>query len=505
MLKKILLLMVLFLGACTAEPEGEVGTPLEPSIPVLLEGKVNWADLKIHGVYRQYKYDTSKGDQTRAHTGLKTGSDADKYFDINPNYLKDGYEYPTPGYRIPLTIHANNDDPTKGLYSIWDKGTSFIFPQPYTGSYPSRAKDRDQRRSTAGLYIAIKTDSPTIVIDYDYFKPATGGRDGSGVDVYEVNSGQTTFKETVLRNVATQKGAVTVNTGATLGNSKELMFLLPSYNGFNDLDFTFEDGAKSYSAYPYDENKVNIQKPILVYGTSIDQGDGAGRLRPGLTMWSRVMRATQREVINLGVAGSSMMEYKMADFLTNIEAEIFIMNPAWNLTSSSYTSDSANGNGAPANMKNEEIVKRALNMITNYRAAHKDTPIIVMSQLIKQTDGSGKYPNDDKIKLTTDLSKVPGADSTINPDGYYYSRESALLKTAYTQATNQGVTKLYFLDQKIDKAMYDGDKVGFPNFIDNAGGLHYGDKGMLDSANFILEEIKANVPSVYNGPVPIIE
>ena len=41
MLKKILLLMVLFLGACTAEPEGEVGTPLEPSIPVLLEGKVN--------------------------------------------------------------------------------------------------------------------------------------------------------------------------------------------------------------------------------------------------------------------------------------------------------------------------------------------------------------------------------------------------------------------------------------------------------------------------------
>ena len=476
--------------------------PVDPLKPVLLEGKVNWADLKIHGVYRQYKYDTSKGDQTRAHTGLKDGTDVQKYFDINPNYLKDGYEYPTPGYRLPLTIHANNDDTTKGLYSIWDKGTSFLFPQPYTGDHPTRAGDKDQRKSTAGLYIAIKTDSPTIVIDYDYFKLGARGRERSGVDVYEVNSGQPTYKDTILDGSIAKKGTVTVYTGATLGNSKELMFLLPTYNGFDNLDFTFEAGAKSYSAYPYNENKVNTQKPILVYGTSIDQGDGAEGLRPGLTMWSRVMRATQREVINLGVAGSSMMEYKMADFLTNIEAEIFIMNPGWNLTASSVngsviTADSANGNGGNANMKNEEIIKRALNMITSYRAAHKDTPIIVMSQLIKQSDKVAK--------LTTDLSKVPGADATINPDGYYYSRESALLKTAYTQAINEGVTKLYFLDQKIDKAMYDGDKQGFPNFIDNAGALHYGDKGMLDSAKFILQEIKASVPDVYFGDVNTIE
>ena len=493
MKKFMYLILMSVLISCTNEPgEGSDGGTITPEPPKLLEGKVNWADLKIHGVYRQYKYDTKKGDQKRAHTGLKTGSDADKYFAIDAKYLKGGYEYPTPGYRIPLTIHANNDDTTKGLYSIWDLGTSFIFPQPYTGSYPSRAKDRDQRKSTAGLYIAIKTDSPTIVIDYDYFKPATGGRDGSGVDVYEVNSGQTTFKETVLKNVATQKGAVTVNTGATLGNSKEFMFLLPTYNGFNDLDFTFEDGAKSYSFNPYNES---AQKPILAYGTSIDQGDGANGLRPGLAMWSRVMINTKREVINLGLAGSSMMEYKMTDFLTNIESEIFIMNPAWNLTSSSYTSDSANGNGAPANMKNDEIIKRALHMIVNYRKAHPNTPIIVMSQLIKRTDTA---------KLTTDVSKVPNSDKDINPKKYYYSRESALLKTAYNQALKKGVKKLYFLDQEIDKTMYDGKIAGYPNLIDHDN-LHYGDVGMLDSANFILEEIKANVPSVYSGSVPIIE
>ena len=381
------------------------------------------------------------------------------------------------------------------MYSIWDKGTSFIFPQSYTGNFQDKFSSRDQRRSTAGLYIAIKTDSPTIVIDYNYFKPASSGRDGSGVDVYEVKSGKTTHKETILKNVAKQKGAVTVNTGATLGNSKEFMFLLSTYNGFNDLDFTFEDGAKSYSAYPYNEDKVNIQKPILVYGTSIDQGDGYNGLRPGLTMWSRVMMNTKREVINLGVAGSSMMEYKMADFLTNIEAEIFIMNPGWNLTAASYTSDNATTNGAPANMQNEEIVKRALSMIVNYRTAHKDTPIIVMSQLIKRTD---------KAKLTKDVGLVPGANSDINPEGYYYSRESALLKTAYSQAIKKGVKKLYFLDQEIDQTVYDGNNHGYPNLIDHHD-LHYGDVGMLDSANFILREIQANVPSVYNGPVPINE
>ena len=481
--------------SCTNEPgEGGDGGTITPEPPKLLEGKVNWADLKIHGVYRQYKYDLKKGDQTKAHTGLKIGSDADKYFSINPNYLKGGYEYPTPGYRIPLTIHANNEDTTKGLYSIFTGGTSFIFPKPYSG-HGDRANDGDQRRSTAGMYIAIKTDSPTIVIDYDYLKSAASGTKqiGAGLDIYEVISGQPTHKETILRYTPIQKGAVTVNTGATLGTSKEFMFLLPTYNGFNDLDFTFEDGAKSYSFNPYNES---AQKPILAYGTSIDQGDGADGLRPGLAMWSRVMINTKREVINLGIAGSSMMEYKMTDFLTNIESEIFIMNPGWNLTASSYTSDGANANGAPANMKNDEIIKRALYMITSYRAAHKDTPIIVMSQLIKQSD---------KAKLTKDVSLVPNSDKDINPKKYYYSRESALLKTAYNQAIKKGVKKLYFLDQKIDQTMYDGDKQGFPNFIDNAGGLHYGDVGMLDSANFILREIKANVPSVYSGSVPINE
>ena len=315
--------------------------------------------------------------------------------------------------------------------------------------------------------------------------------------MYEVKSGQTTFKKTILRNVTAQKGTATVNTGATLGNSKEFMFLLPTYNGFNDLDFTFEDGAKSYSFNPYNES---AQKPILAYGTSIDQGDGADGLRPGLAMWSRVMINTKREVINLGIAGSSMMEYKMTDFLTNIESEIFIMNPAWNLTAnpnngSVITADSANGNGAPANMKNDEIIKRALYMITNYRKAHPNTPIIVMGQLIKQSD---------KAKLTEDVSLVPDSDKDINPEGYYYSRESALLKTAYKQALKQGIKKLYFLDQKIDQNMKDSSVYGYPNLIDSSN-LHYGDEGMLDSANFILREIKANVPSVYRGPVPINE
>lgn len=494
MLKKLLLLIILFLGACTTEPgEEDGGNPIIPEPPVLLEGKVNWSELKIHGVYRKYKYDTSKGDQIRAHTGLKAGTESQKYFDIDPKYLKGGYEYPTPGYRIPLTIHANNDDTRKGLYSIWDKGTSFIFSQSYTGGFQNREGDRDQRKSTAGLYIAIKTDSPTIVIDYEYFKSASSGRVGSGMDVYEVNSGQPTFKETILRNVPEQIGSVTVNTRASLGDSKELMFLLPTYNGFNDLDFTFEESAKSYSSTPYNES---TQKPILAYGTSIDQGDGANGLRPGLAMWSRVMIATKREVINLGLAGSSMMEYKMTDFLTNIESEIFIINPAWNLTAASFTSDNATANGVPANMKNDEIIARAVYMIVNYRKAHPNTPIIVMSQLTKQSD---------KGKLTIDVTQVPDADSAINPDGYYYSRESALLKTAYQQAKEQGVKKLYFLDQKINQTMYDGNNLGYPNFIDNAGGLHYGDKGMLDSANFILREIKENVPSIYNGAVPINE
>lgn len=455
-----------------------------------LPSPVNWADLTIHGGYRRYKIDTAKGDQLRAHTGLKDGTDAEKYFEINPRYLRNGYEIPTPGYRIPLTIQANNDDTRLGLYSVHNRGTSFIFPKAYTG-YAGRLKDGDIRRYTAGRYLAIQTNSPTVTLNYQLLpQTATGGRAGAGLDVYEMDDKHNvTFKENLLRN-ADKTGSVTYQTGASGSSTKKLIFLLPSYNGFVDLSLAFAKGSKSMEFEPYGESK---RPPILVYGTSIDQGDGANGLRPGLTMWSRVRHATQREVINLGVAGSAQLEYKMADFLSNIQASLFVINPGWNLTGGNF-SDHCNNNGAPANISNKEIIDRVVYMVKTYRARNPRTPILIMAQLTKQSD---------KGKLTTDVAKIPEVDPSINPDGYFYSRESALLKTAYVKAIKEGVKNIYFFDQQITQKVMDNNKQNFPDFINNAGGLHYGEVGMLDSANFILRSVKEFAPQIYNGPIPI--
>ena len=256
----------------------------------------------------------------------------------------------------------------------------------------------------------------------------------------------------------------------------------------NPSGFTLEFTANSTSR-EFEPFAESARKPILIYGTSITQGDGDNGLRPGATYAAQIMWACQREVINLGVAGSAQIEYKMADFLVQIESEVFILDPGWNLTATSPDALNCTANGAPANITNEEVVARIKYLVQAYRQQHPETPIIICPKFLKEGDGD---VNGGKSALPPQGISLP--DDWKNPEGYLYSREGFLLLKAYLELVVAGVKKLYWAEQGVTAE--NGNWLGQGL---TAANLHPPVGGMTSIANFVLQAVAQAAPQVYNG------
>lgn len=485
--------------------------------------RIGYDKLRLHGKYRQYKVDTGKGDNL---THYSDGSVSPGTTPMPEGAIIGATEYPTFWSRLPLSIQPSNDDQQTGLFSIHEKGTSAIFPKSLNTSYRDRERDANARQATAGVYIALRTTSPSIDFHYRYImtgynenknvSPPTGAgpRAFSGIDVYQIENGEPVFKEN-LRDTK-DEGTFSYQTGATSENPADLIIMLPTYNGFKEaredpdnpsgLTLVFEEGSETYEIEPFGES---VQKPILIYGTSITQGDGHGGLRPGAAYTAQIMWATGREVINMGFAGSAQMEYKMADFLANIESSVFIMDPGWNLTSANQNLEATrcDANGSPANLTNEEVVKRARYMVKTYRDKYPNTPIIMCPNYLKSGDQRTKtWPT----TWTEENTAAKPDKFTDGTNEYYYGRPGLLLYTAYLELKEEGVTSLYWAEQGLtDDNLSEGYlSAGAPNDGKSPApsvDLHPPMMGMTDIASWILQcmrdnnvgvEIKAQLPLV---------
>ena len=463
---------------------------------------VGYDKLTLHGKFRSYRPDTTRGDSMTHWCSGELLNDGSTCADcpnedrrIPEGAIVGGVEYPTYWSRLPLSIHADNHDTTKGLYAIQDKGTSAIFPNNEQG-LGDRA-DNNMRQCTAGVYIAFETDSTSITVDAEYLHSSstnvTNGRAFSGLDLYSNEGSGWVYKYTFKDN---DKDAVLDATySSASGKMTSYILMLPTYNGFefgkeenpSGLKLLFSEGATTYEIDPFNEQ---VQKPILIYGTSITQGDGASGLRPGATYAAQIMWATGREVINMGVAGSAQMEYKMADFLSQIESEVFVIDPGWNLTSTSLAATNCNANGDAAAITNEEVVKRAKYMVETYRKKHPNTPIIVCPKYLKSN-------NVGAMASTTAPDTIDMPKSFDNDESYLYGRESFLLYKAYLELKEKGVKNLYWAEQGVP-----GNESGQPTNTENllyGTDLHPPIQGMTDIANFILPVISQAAPHLYSG------
>lgn len=285
-------------------------------------------------------------------------------------------------------------------------------------------------RQTAGLMLQFTSDSPEINVSYTPtgnlqmpHMPATGV---SGVDLYTKDKagnwlwvrGNYKFGEKVSYQFQLDN---------TQAEHKQFYLFLPLYNGLIDLEIGVPDD-KSFSFTP-----KRIEKPILVYGTSIAQGACASRA--GMAWTNILAREMDMPMINLGFSGNGRMETEVIEYVSQIDPAIFILDCLPNLTP---------GSG----FDSEEVKERVRNAVSTLRAKYPDTPIL----------------------LTEHAGYSDGV--VFAPRAEIYEDLNAWLQESFVELQTAGVTGVYTLT-KSEIGM------GTDDFVD---GTHPSDLGMAKYA-----------------------
>jgi len=217
-------------------------------------------------------------------------------------------------------------------------------------------------RNSAGLSIRFVSNAPQVIIRYKVtgsasmpHMPSTGV---SGVDLYGIDSdgtwhlasGKYSFKDTVVYNFDKLRPNDNYH---KLG--REYRLFLPLYNSVRDLEIGFPGGS-IFTVLPQ-----RMEKPIVVYGTSIAQGACASR--PGMAWTNIVARKLDRTVINLAFSGNGRLEKEVVDLINEIDAKVFVLDCLPNLI-------------YPI-VERKELQKRIIESVKSLRAKHPQTPILL--------------------------------------------------------------------------------------------------------------------------------
>ena len=290
--------------------------------------------------------------------------------------------------------------------------------------------------NSAGICLYFRTDSPQITVRWTLksdglsmpHMPSTGM---SGVDLYAQNPAATN-PHNKWRWVATGTPAGKeneANFGVPAG-MREYILNLPLYNGVEKLSVGISADATIEAA-------ARTEKPVVIYGTSITQGGCAAR--PGMAHTSIISRWLDTPVVNLGFSGSGRMEPEMMKLIAELDASVFVLDCLPNLS--------------PA-----EVTERIIPGVKTLRAAHPDTPIILVENIEYQSGWLNEGSRNDYVSKNNNL------------------------KAEYEKLLAQGVTGLSYIE-------------GLPLLGDDAegtvDGVHPTDLGFIRMAEAFEPVIKA--------------
>jgi len=174
--------------------------------------------------------------------------------------------------------------------------------------------------NTAGLSVHFKTNSSSIRVKWKvryqnamWHMTNCGIR---GIDLYMKQDGKWCYAG------SGSPGGDKSNEGEIIkdldGSMHEFHINLPLYDGIDSLFIGVEPGSR------LEESNTLSGKPLVVYGTSIQQGGCA--TRPGMASTNILMRQLNREVINLGFSGNGRMEMEVAELIAEINTTTYILN-----------------------------------------------------------------------------------------------------------------------------------------------------------------------------------
>lgn len=223
-------------------------------------------------------------------------------------------------------------------------------------------------RHAAGVSIRFNTDADSLQIEYEVdgniamnHMPATGV---SGIDLYGMNDtnewrwyrGKNTFGDIIQFHYKTEKSPK---------GGREYQLYLPLYNNCKNLKIGIPKGRK-IKFLPQRK-----EKPIVVYGTSIAQGACASR--PGMGWTNIVQRKLNYPVVNLGFSGNGRLEMEVLEFVTDIDARVYVLDCLPNLS--------------PNEKRTEEEIKKRIRTSILHIRNKRPKARIVLTQHAGYSDG----------------------------------------------------------------------------------------------------------------------
>lgn len=325
----------------------------------------------------------------------------------------------------------------------------------YYDRLPARAEKNvrkevwDLSKNSAGLYIKFRTDAGKIEVRYGVSSksnfamphmPATGV---SGVDLYAIDyggrwvwaPGKYHFGDTITYTFSNLEPGKEKN-----DMPFEYRLFLPLYNTVSWLEIGIPEG-KTFIPLP-----LSTKKPIVVYGTSIAQGGCASR--PGVAWTAILERELNRPLINLSFSGNGKLEKPMIDFISEIDAEIYVLDCLPNLT----------------NLADPELETKIRNAVSGLQSKHPAVPILLAEHSLGAVEGviNRKWVND-------------------------CTHASEILRQTFTTMLREGIKNIYLLTNT---------EIGF-DVNSTVDGIHPADIGMKQYADAYIKSIR-KIMYLYN-------
>lgn len=297
--------------------------------------------------------------------------------------------------------------------------------------------------NSAGLSISFYTDAPEILIRYKVSGKNLNLKNvvtiaASGLDMYATDdSGHTNWCACPCGYFFGKASNDTITyhyTDLEYHNSikrkgNEYQIFLPLYNTVSYLEIGVPQ--KNYFLFA----NTPQEKPIVVYGTSIAQGASASR--PAMCWTNILQRRLETPIINLGFAGNGTLDPEVFNLISEINAQLFIIDCMPNMFP---TSDS--------------IVHRTIEGVKKIRQK-SNAPILIVENYGTGCSKTNK-PIEDEIDIT--------------------NREC---KKAYEKLILLGINNIYYLS-KSDIGLTSDAQID---------GWHPSDVGMEEYANAYIKKI----------------
>ncbi|MCC6143716.1 MAG: SGNH/GDSL hydrolase family protein [Candidatus Hydrogenedentes bacterium] len=251
-------------------------------------------------------------------------------------------------------------------------------------------------RDSAGMMVRFKTDASSLHIHYRLSRdrlaiPNMAATGVSGVDFYARNDkGEWKWVNVTRPNNQEIKVEVLKD---LLPGYREYAAYLPLYNGVEFLKIGVPAGSKFEPLAPR-------KKPIVFYGTSITHGASASR--PGMVHTAILGRRFDRPVVNLGFSGNGRMDAAVGDFLTQIDAAVYVID-------------------CLPNMGPDMVKEKAVPLVKQIRAVKATTPIV----LVEDRRFTNEWITPQKKKFHDD--------------------NHAALRAAYNALVKAGVKNLFYI------------------------------------------------------------